>query len=1227
MQITPEETIEFLKNNFLPYNTADLILKLSALRLLPENGEKAIRLDLFLHVASSLSNFNEKKITRTKLFSILNSYKVKESFFKHQEDPSTSIFCEEISFYGGGYRVFPGCYSAITYQLKNTFYAISENRNSFLSDELKRELETYVMFVLNLSEAIAVRADIKRNTDIKYSKNIFIPDERKLSELSLSLIYKQSELETLANEIGIHFDNISWLFSKIDSSNIQNYKIESGPLILAPIFSHNGYYVVTDPSSLLNALRNKILDVVYGHNLQDQFNESYVTTVWENTRESLFRLGFGQRTYIEATKVSNAPFIFDTFKFDDDKLAIVFLLFDDRKTERSNSVEVDLTKYKPKIDWVIDFIYSTPQPPNEIFLIYLTSNYERSIIFKASFPNCKSLMLSAENLECISYLEVKNELFLYKFAIARDRAASIIRLVSFDKLSEYNLFKKHHSSFYLTDDGIPFYTIVSDDHSRSSRMEMKTRTDIHSVYIPFKNAFVDVMLMHEQGFPLYAPVYYPHNAEFLIESFLVPVWLYSKHLEDYSNVEFRRLVIEMIDNLAYWIIESKPSLEKYIVPDQIEEHLFIEVSFDQKVNWGNTSNEVLNSNDFAFIIECILPRTITFSFGAGLNKLLSTADNSGEREIIASFLKVLLGNIIRLKLNSELLDAEIEEITNRHIPLGKKKKIGVYDTSKIPELNPYDITKPRVIDEIDTNLLLDELGAFIIENELRIGENYNDQYLFIRDHIVPFFITKLTNELKKYDKKNLLDYFIRQNESLIHEKILHEIQLPMRIEIANKETVLEDFKNSYSKIIQSSPACRFLIEYSLGMKIQGIKQLSNFDYENLLAISNEIIHWGFIGDLLNFNLTNIKLVLLKSNRLYVESADYNKAYEIFNHQLSDYNIEKFNSEFKSYWVEKKETTKTDEGKSFEEFDREFKAEFGFTLTDLIEFERKIFKYCNENNTSIITVKADEFKNLFKGIISSDTLENLLSTWVITERESFFEIPGLKFEHYNFYPWRFNREYSYIRRPILSFALENELYYKIGLRHLKIAVDNFITLLRNNRLINKLKNQNLKRILSEFSSISNINFVKKVKMMFENKSDYDVYENVRKIGKTKIMAVNGNDLGDIDVLVIDRRKHNILFIECKDLLLSRTPYEMNSELTKVFNSDNSQMKKHLLRLEWGAQNIKLLVQHFNLDIKHKWKIKAYFVSSTPLFSPLVTKIKNIQYFTFDDLKRKYATNSS
>ncbi|HMN49453.1 MAG TPA: hypothetical protein PKD67_09970 [Ignavibacteriaceae bacterium] len=1225
MPIKPKETIEFLTNAFLPYNTIDLIIKLSALRLLPANGENTIRLDLLLHVASSLSNFNGPKITRKKLFSLINSRIVKESFFKQQEDPSTNIFCEELSFYGGGYRVFPGCYSNITYQLKNTFYALFKNGEHNLSEELRKELESSILFILNLSEAIALRADINRNVDVKYSNEIFIPSEKELFNLMLCNIYKDSELQALANDFNINFNSLSWLFTKLNKSIIKSYKIDSGVLISAPIITHNGYNIVTDPSSLLNALRNKILDVIYTNNLVDKFNESYISTVWENTRESLFRLGFYQKTYIEATKAHNDPFIFDTFKFDEDKLAFVILLFDDRKNERNSTVKVTLSDYRPKFDWVINLINSTEKAPNDLFFLFVTSNYERTILFEASFPEYKSLMLSAENLECISYLEAGKELFLYKFSIARNQTTQVIRLISFDKLSEYSLFKKYNSSFYLMDDGVPFYTIVSDDHSRSARMEMKIHTDIHAVYNPLKKAYVDIILLHEMDFPFYAPVYYPHNSEFLIESYSIPIWLYSKHLESYSNHSFRRLVIEMLDNLAYWIIELKPSLEKHLDGKQISEYLLIEVLFDEEVEWDNLSSNVIQTSRDAFSLTIKLPNTITFLFGKGLNRILATSDNSGEREIISSLLKTVPKLFDDDQLKQELSETRVEEIINKHMPLGKKKKMGVYDTSKVPELNPLEISKPRVLDEIITNLLLDDLGRYILENKLIVGEKREDYYKFIKDYVVPFFLEKLTNDLKKYDKQTLFNYLIQQNESLTYERILHEIQLPMRIEIANKDTVLEDFKSTYSKIVQSSPACRFLIEYSLGMEICGIKQISNYDYEFLLSLANEIIHWGFIGDLIRFNITDLRLSVLKSNRLYVESKDYDKAYSVFSNQITDYNINKFNSEFSKYWEVKKNNPDAKDDESFQEFNKEFKEEFGYSLNDLIEFERKIFKYSNEKNTTIMTIEENEFKKLYVGTISPDSLGNILFQWSIMDRENFFEVPNSKFEPYDFFPWRFNRLYSYVRRPILIMESDGKLYYKIGLRHLKIAVDNFTTLLRNNRLVNKLNNQKLKKILTEFASFSNINFVKKVKAIFEKESYFVSNVNVKKIGKNRIVAENGNDMGDIDVLVIDKKRHEILFIECKDLLLSRTPYEMHSEITKVFTSSNSQMQRHLLRLEWGIKNIDLFLQQFNLEKKYNWKIKGYFVSSIPLFSPLVKPMKNIGYFTFEDFKKKYTCN--
>jgi hypothetical protein len=148
-----------------------------------------------------------------------------------------------------------------------------------------------------------------------------------------------------------------------------------------------------------------------------------------------------------------------------------------------------------------------------------------------------------------------------------------------------------------------------------------------------------------------------------------------------------------------------------------------------------------------------------------------------------------------------------------------------------------------------------------------------------------------------------------------------------------------------------------------------------------------------------------------------------------------------------------------------------------------------------------------------------------------------------------------------------------------------------------------------------------NFTSRIKKIFDNDQLYVTKENLKKIGKNRIVDENGNDLGDIDVFVIDKGRKEILLIECKSMLVARTPYELYLELTKVFNAPNSQLVKHLRRYNWGKKNLDLILSTFKLNKDH-WKIKALFVSQNPLFSPFIYSKKNITFFTYEDLKELY-----
>ena len=55
--------------------------------------------------------------------------------------------------------------------------------------------------------------------------------------------------------------------------------------------------------------------------------------------------------------------------------------------------------------------------------------------------------------------------------------------------------------------------------------------------------------------------------------------------------------------------------------------------------------------------------------------------------------------------------------------------------------------------------------------------------------------------------------------------------------------------------------------------------------------------------------------------------------------------------------------------------------------------------------------------------------------------------------------------------------------------------------------------------------------------------FRVEPNVKKINKKLIADENGNTLGDIDVLIIDREMHHVYVAEVKDFNFSRNPYEI------------------------------------------------------------------------------------
>ena len=99
------ETIEIIK----PYDPIDMLAKIALLQLYPENASQSIRIEALAHAINCIPYLPGKpKVSRHKLFRILNEPPLGKGDIQSQEDPASNAFTEAFTFFGGSYIVFPG---------------------------------------------------------------------------------------------------------------------------------------------------------------------------------------------------------------------------------------------------------------------------------------------------------------------------------------------------------------------------------------------------------------------------------------------------------------------------------------------------------------------------------------------------------------------------------------------------------------------------------------------------------------------------------------------------------------------------------------------------------------------------------------------------------------------------------------------------------------------------------------------------------------------------------------------------------------------------------------------------------------------------------------------------------------------------------------------------------------------------------------------------------------
>ena len=401
--------------------------------------------------------------------------------------------------------------------------------------------------------------------------------------------------------------------------------------------------------------------------------------------------------------------------------------------------------------------------------------------------------------------------------------------------------------------------------------------------------------------------------------------------------------------------------------------------------------------------------------------------------------------------------------------------------------------------------------------------------------------------------------------------------LPAKIAcFSSLDAEVQNIINKDENLATTSLSQRTLIEF-IATNIPSGTLWPNFDgIDELRALVSQVLAWGTLSDAIWLDITDPEMGLLPSGRIGTEKKLENEALAPYSEARTTSEVYQYVEDFERHYapMHKKSNSEPNEEAIF--LDAAFLEERGLTLTSLAELVGVLINEgFKEAATCVIREKNELIAILHKEIteLSVPKITETLQQLTLLKRPRI----GAKqdtLDWYEIYPWRYKRQLSYLRRPLVHVqAADGHEYYYYGYRHLMMYIDNLFYLLYTGKFPNPVSYK-MKQWLAGVSSNKGGPFRETVKEWFKANSGLTVIEHEIDISPNGHLKADRN-YGDIDLLVIDQPSKRIYPIECKNIIGGRNVYEMWSEINEYLgeggNDSEAKIIKHYNRDQWLQHN--------------------------------------------------------
>lgn len=761
-----------------------------------------------------------------------------------------------------------------------------------------------------------------------------------------------------------------------------------------------------------------------------------------------------------------------------------------------------------------------------------------------------------------------SRLDLWKFAKVYESTTQTAQIMATSPIDAYATYKRNGESFYLSDDArFNFLSVVPGDGADFTR-QSKIDSDVHGALslVGDSLAYQSVRRYRDYS-PIYKPVKQRIPYEMLLESYRFPIWVQNYQAKSQTEAGY---VEHLADAICFWLDRLHPALNHQI-NGNIVSVLNIVLEFDQSY-FNPLSLEQVDSKEVLNLhLQCSYTEDIlTIGLPKHIRNLFIGGDNAGERAFMTEILKAL--TVIP---GIALSDQYISESIDQHMPLGQVKMILLLDTRTDLQLDNRWLLPSLYISDAEINLLLDRL-VNIVNHPDPIPEKFqsvNEKKEFC-NYVVLRLVQHLIEKLKEINGESLISRLIEVNERLVHNREFSKIKTAAEIHCFGKnEKELERILKKQRKLVNTSLATRCLIEFAALVPTKGDGKPSFDKLDELLTIMNEILNYSMLSDTLKFGMADPEMGLLPSGRIGISKEFYDQKLQPFHKDNTVANIEAqleaFSSQFETYTTKEKDA---DDDALLDQMDEAFLEDWGIDYTNLLGICMQAAAMAEHNGDSVMAM------------LETDLLAELKRIMTGAEDQVEIGLEKLRFEYKpeiisdqtgylnpDYFPWKYNREFSYARRPFVVIDTENGRKYYWGMRQCIAASQYFNQLLHSGQLTNGGKKIN--SLLGSFNKENGKHFRNAVTKWIKENTQLTVWDYEVTI-KPKGHFNADKDYGDCDIIAYDSTINQVYNIECKRTEAARNIHQMKKEMDAYLGREGKKKKvaKHLDRNNWLQANL-------------------------------------------------------